>query len=535
MSTATSGQVREILKCGKDPVYFIKQYAKIQHPVRGTIAFKTFPYQDDCVEAFQQHRLNIILKSRQLGLSTICAAYAVWLAIFAKDKNILVIATKLATAKNFIRKCTVVLNNLPKWLLLPTYDPSLQAISFNNGSQIKAIPTSSDAGRSEALSLLIIDEAAHIRDFDDIWTGLSPTFSTGGRAIVLSTPNGVGGQYYKLWVEAESGANGFNPIRILWHQHPEHDQKWFDNETRSLSKRSVSQEFLCDFVASGDTFLQPDELESLRNLIRPPAERAGDRREIWIWADPVPGRQYVISADVSRGDAHDFSAFHIIDVEEREVAVEYVGKLPPERLADLISEWGNKYNVALAAPENNTFGYFVNVKLRDSGYKRLYYHGVSADPFGYVSADMDELPGFPTNGKTRVQILAKLNDLVRNKALKTYSQRLYDQFQAFVWNGSKPQAAKDGFDDLIMSLAIGCWLIEGGSAHTVQQQAMAYAMLQATGVRRNTNASLNIDVVIPPMQVAVGVGGQAVQAARNRERMLRTAYGGRYDISWLYR
>jgi len=151
-------QIKEIIRCGRDPIYFINTYACIQHPTLGTIPFNTYPFQDDCVKAFQDHRLNIILKSRQLGLSTICAAYATWMAIFQKDRSILVIATKLATAVNFIKKVHVVLRSLPKWLLLPKFEPSKQSISFSNGSQIKAIPTSDDAGRSEALSLLIVDE-----------------------------------------------------------------------------------------------------------------------------------------------------------------------------------------------------------------------------------------------------------------------------------------------------------------------------------------------------------------------------------------
>jgi hypothetical protein len=151
-------QIREIIKCGKDPVYFIKNYVKIQHPTQGTIPFETYDFQDDCIAAFLEHRLNIVLKSRQLGLSTVSAAYAVWMAIFQKDKNILVIATKLATAINFIKKVTVMVGNIPKWLLLPKYEPSKQQVQFSNGSTIKAVPTSEDAGRSEALSLLIVDE-----------------------------------------------------------------------------------------------------------------------------------------------------------------------------------------------------------------------------------------------------------------------------------------------------------------------------------------------------------------------------------------
>ena len=477
-------QVQEIVRCGKDPVYFMKKYAKIQHPKRGTIPFETYPFQDDCVNAFQEHRLNIVLKSRQLGLSTVCAAYAAWLAIFYKDKNVLIIATKLPTAMNMIKKIKVVIQSLPEWLLLPKFEPTKQSISFSNGSTITAIPTSEDAGRSEALSLLIVDEAAVIRDFEDIWTGLAPTISTGGNAIILSTPMGVGGQYYKLWTEAEAGQNDFNPIKLLWDVHPEHDQAWFDKETKSLSKRKIAQEYLCDFITSGDTYLQPDDLSWVRSQIMQPVSREGFDRNVWVWSPPVAGHTYILSADVSRGDARDYSTFHVIDTADCEVAAEYMGKVPPEKLADLMNEWGKRYNDALLVPENNQYGYFVAKKLQQLGYKRLYYHDNSGDPFNYIPLDSDEQAGFPTNVKTRVQVLTKLEELIRHKTLKTYSQRLYDQLQAFVWNGNKPSAGKDSYDDLVMSIAIGCWLVEGSEGVSEQAKAMAYAILKATRVNR---------------------------------------------------
>jgi hypothetical protein len=246
---------------------------------------------------------------------------------------------------------------------------------------------------------------------------------------------------------------------------------------------------LCDFISSGDTFLQANDLDELRTMIQQPLEKVGEKFNIWVWSQPIPGRQYVISADVARGDARDFSAFHVIDVEDKEVAAEYMGKIAPEQLADLLGEWGKKYNTALIVPEVNTFGYFVNTKLRDSGYKRLYYPKHRGNPFDYIPTDSTELPGFPTNQKSRVQILTKLEELIRNKQLRVYSQRLYDQLQAFIWNGNKPMASKDSFDDLIMSLAIGCWLIEGETRDNQSGLEMAYAMLGATGIEQRPAAN----------------------------------------------
>lgn len=528
-------QIKEILKCGKDPVYFMRNYAKIQHPVRGLIPFETYPFQDDCVRSFEKNRFNIVLKSRQLGLSTVTAAYAVWYAIFKKDKNILVIATKLPTAMNFIKKVKTILDGLPKWLVLTKYEPTKQSIPFANGSCITAIPTSPDAGRSEALSLLIVDEAAFIRDFEDIWTGLYPTISTGGSAIIISTPNGVGGTYYKLWTDATSQQNDFNTINLPWWVHPEHDQAWFDKESKGFSKKRISQEFLCDFISSGDTFLQPTEMDYLREMIDAPIRKEGPAHGVWIWVDPKPDQRYVISADVSRGDSADFSTFHIINVDTCEVVAEYMGKIPPDKLADLLAEYGKKYNTALLCPERNTFGYFTCVKLRDMPYKRLYYRNTSGDPFEYISNDPEAVPGFETQGNTRPQILAKLEEVIRNKVVKIYSQRFYDQMQSFVWSGSKAQASKDSHDDLILCLAIGTWLTHGGTTSGDQNVDIAMAMLKATSVQRRDPTQMpgNIESAQPLVNPNIrGVNPYNSNHLRNNQN------GRQSDISdfrWLLR
>ena len=108
----------EVIKCGRDPAYFIRKYVKIQHPVRGLLPFDLYDYQDKLLECYEEHRFNVILKARQLGISEVTAAYATWLMLFRRDKNILVMATKKDTSKNIIRKVATAIKNLPPWLML---------------------------------------------------------------------------------------------------------------------------------------------------------------------------------------------------------------------------------------------------------------------------------------------------------------------------------------------------------------------------------------------------------------------------------
>lgn len=481
-------QVKEIIRCGKDPAYFINQYVKIVHTSRGTVPFKTYKFQDECLKQFLDNRFNVVLKGRQLGMSTLTAAYATWLALFHKDKKILIIANKLDIAVNFMKKVKGILRNLPKWLILPEMvSNNRQSVEFSHGSAIKAIPTSDDAGRSEALSLLIVDEAAFVRNFDELWTGLYPTLSTGGRAILISTPNGVGGMYHQVYTDAEAGINEFNAIKLPWDVHPDYDQEWFDQQAKNLgSKRRVAQELLCDFVTSGDTFLSMEEIEYLRLTVIPPIDRIGADRNIWIWKHPLSSHQYVISADVSRGDGKDFSAFHVIDITDDEVVAEYKGKIAPDRFGELLVDTGKLYNEALLCPENNSFGYATLVKIRDLNYPKIYHpKSKGLHLFGYNPPGDEQKAGFNTSGKSRLQILAKLEEVIRNKQVKIYSSRFYEEIKSFIYHGGKAQAMKGKNDDLVMSLAIGLWLFDASSDTSKYGEVLNNAMLAGMSTQKH--------------------------------------------------
>ncbi len=238
----------EYKKCALDPIYFMKKYCVIQHPIRGKIPFHLYQFQEDCLTDFKDNRFNIILKSRQLGLSTLSAGFILWKMIFNADYNALVIATKVTVAKNLVEKVRVMHDLLPIWLRdgsSASVEDNKLSLKLKNGSQVKAITSSPDAGRSEALSLLVIDEAAFIKNIDEIWLAAQSTLSTGGSAIVLSTPNGVGNWFHKMWIDGENGTNGFNNITLHWTVHPERNQHWRDEQTRVLGIKGAAQECDC--------------------------------------------------------------------------------------------------------------------------------------------------------------------------------------------------------------------------------------------------------------------------------------------------
>ena len=487
--------VKEIVKSGKDPEYFINNYCRISHPMHGLIPFKTYPYQNDLINDFNDFRFTVILKARQLGISTISAAYAVWFMLFHRDKNILVIATKFQTAANLVKKVKNIMQYLPEWMRVAKIKvDNRTSFELSNGSQIKAASTSGDAGRSEALSLLVIDEAAHIDGLDDLWTGLYPTLSTGGRCIALSTPNGVGNWFHKTYIAADNGESDFKPVNLPWDVHPERDQTWFEKETKNMSRRQIAQELECNFNSSGETVIHPEDLERLVFSVRDPMYRTGFDRNLWLWEQYSPEYTYLLVADVARGDGADFSVFHIIKLETMEIIGEYRGKPNLEEFATILDTTGREFGGCLMVVENNSLGISILEKLQGREYPNLYFSVKGTHEYvdeAQASAMSNSIAGFTTSSKTRPLIVAKMEEFIRNKLITVYSSRLVDEFKTFIWNNNKAEAMRSYHDDLVMALAIGCWVRD--TALTVNQRDMEYKKAMVGAMKLN-NRSLNTTI-----------------------------------------
>ena len=480
--------LKEIVKCGKDANYFINNYARISHPLKGLIPFNTYDYQDDLISDFNKNRFTVILKARQLGISTITAAYIAWLMLFHRDKNVLVIATKFTTAANLVKKVKAIHKNLPDWLRIASIEiDNRTSFELTNGSQIKASSTSGDAGRSEALSLLVIDEAAHVEGLEELWTGLYPTLSTGGRCIALSTPNGVGNWFHQTYIDADEGKNDFYPVLLPWDVHPDRDQEWFEKETKNMSRRQIAQELECNFNTSGDTVIHPDDMQWLFECQQDPIYRTGHDRNFWIWEKYDQNFTYLMVADVARGDGSDSSTFHIIKLETMEVVAEYQGKPNLDLYSNILNQTANEYGKCLLVVENNGIGISVLEKLNDLGYPKIYYSIKSTHEFiDSVVAEGNNraVMGFTTSTKTRPLIVAKLEEYVRNKLIKLNSTRLFHEFKTFIWYNGKPQAMRSYNDDLVMSLAIACWVRD--TALQENQRDVEYKKAMLSGIKKSS-------------------------------------------------
>jgi hypothetical protein len=473
----------EYKECAKDPNYFIRKYCVISEPKRGRIPFDLYQYQADAIVDFEKFQYNIILKGRQIGISTAAACYALWLMMFHREKKVLVIATKQDTAMEMIEKVKFAFDGLPIWLQSTCIVNNKTSLKFKNGSSIRAASAASDAARSLALSLLILDEAAFIPKVDDVWTAALPTLSTGGKAILISTPNGMGNFFHRKWVQATTGMEfaddtdeevdrdmDFHPIKLDWKVHPSRDDKWRKNIGRVIGEEKARQEYDADFLGSGanvfDAYKIDGMIKKLKDDNIQPAFKLKENPDMWIWKDQEAGHKYIVAADVARGDGTDFSAFHILDLDTMEQVAEFRGKIDTNAYGDLLAQQAIRYNHAILVVERENVGWSVLQRIIDTGYANLFYmskdykvvevHRNIGNQF--FPPEKALVAGFTTNLTTRPLVVNKLDMYMREDDLKINSLRTLHEMEVFIWNKGKAEAQEGYNDDLVMSLGIALWV-----------------------------------------------------------------------------
>ncbi len=513
---------QEYIKCAKDPAYFMKKYCYIQHPTRGRILFNLYPFQSKVLHLFRDNQYIITLKSRQLGISTLSAAYSLWLMLFHKDKNVLALATTQATARNLVSKTMFMYDQLPKWLRLTALEKNKLSLRLKNGSKITAKSSNTDAARSEAVSLLLIDEAAFVDNIEETFTAAQQTLATGGQCMALSTPNGIGNWFHQTWEKAEAGENSFLPIKLPWTVHPERDQAWREQQDSDLGPRMAGQECDCDFLASGDTVFEPDDMMFYeQTYLKEPLEKRGVDGNLWIWEGVDYTKSYMVVADVARGDSADYSAFHIFDIESCTQVGEYKGKLSPKDFGNVLVGIASEYNDALLVVENANIGWATIEQILERQYSNLYYSSTSQMETveSYMSKyERDKLvPGFTMSVRTRPLVVAKMIEYIRERGVTIQSKRLLGEMRVFVWKNGKPQAQINYNDDLLISAATALYVRD--TALRLRQQGMDLARAQLSSFQ-NLNAKNKA--------VMKSVGNQ-----QNNPYLIDNGYGSQEDISWL--
>lgn len=429
----------EIYKKASLNVFFFATLAFIRHPVKGRVNFKLYPYQKKVLWYFLTQRFNIVLKFRQAGLTELIALYVLWFAMFHPNKNIQIISIKDRVAKRVLGRIKYIYRNLPPILQTPIVNGragdlgTSTEMEFSNGSMITSIPTTEDAGRSEAVSLLVIDEAAIVRWATKIWAAAFPTLSTGGSAIINSTPYGVGNWYHQTWVDSLAGGNGFNPIRLRYDMHPERDINWYNEMKAVLGPKRTAQEIDGDFLSSGDSVFDLLDIKALEDSLDDYEITHRLNGSLLIFKEAERNKRYFIGADVASGRSRDYSTFSIMDREGDEYAC-FKGKIPPDRFADLLMKMGKEYNFAKLAPEGNDIGLSTVHRIQNEGYPNLYYTTSILKEKGEKKPKTQKIPGWLTTSKNRPVIIDELEADIRSDSVIIKNPFFISEAYTFIYD-----------------------------------------------------------------------------------------------------
>jgi hypothetical protein len=226
MSLTKEQILLEYVKCMRDTPYALKTYLQTyDNTVSKYVPLELFPDQIKLLEDYEEYNENIALKYRQAGVSTVTAAWiSKKLALAKKEKpeKILIIANKLDTSIEMANKIRLFVTQWPQWMNVGI-DPNKKSTKhwkLNNGCEVKAVATSKDALRGFTPTILVFDEAAFIEADSDFWSACMASLSTGGKVIVVSTPNGNDPIYYEIYDQALRNMNDFKITEMYWYRDP---------------------------------------------------------------------------------------------------------------------------------------------------------------------------------------------------------------------------------------------------------------------------------------------------------------------------
>jgi len=459
----TPDLIQEYVKCAEDPIYFVETYMKIINVDQGLISFSLYDYQKTMINSMKDNRYTIITTARQSGKSTTTCGFILWYIIFNTEKTVALLANKGATAREILGKIQLAYQHLPKWLQQGVGKWNEGSFELENNSRVIATATTADNIRGYSVNLVFIDEAAFVDGWEEFSTSVMPTISSGQttKIVLVSTPNGMN-HFYKLWMDANESKNGYNPIKVSWHDVPGRDEKWKLETLASLGNdiEKFEQEYECQFLGASSTLIAGWKLKELVYR-RPDIERLNIKQ----YFQPQKNHRYILTADVSQGKGQDYSAFQIIDVSRMpytQVCTFRNNQTVPPDFAEIINRMGKLYNDAYILVENNNVGaqvadllYFEHeceslLSTQHNGKmgKRI------ASGFGgkQVERGINTSKSVKSIGCSLLKLLIEQNQLI----LHDYETIM--ELATFSKKASSYEAESGCHDDMVMCLVIFAWL-----------------------------------------------------------------------------
>ena len=456
----TSEQVKELMKCKEDPIYFIENYCYIVSLDRGLILFSLYECQKEKVDVIMNNRKVILMEGRQQGKTITSAACILHYTIFNSNKTVAILANKSTAAREVLSRYQIMYENLPLWMQQGIKTWNKGDVELENGSKVFTSATSASGIRGKSVNWLYIDEAAIIPNnvAEEFFTSTYPTIMAGETTKVLLTSTPLGyNHFWKYWNDATEGRNGFVALQIPYWKIPGRDEKWAADQKAVLGELKFNQEVLCTFLGSSNTLIAADTIARLS-----PVPFMYEKDGLDVLEYPVPGHVYFTTVDTSRGVGGDYSAFTVIDTTEypyKIVAKYRNNKISPLLYPTVVHKVSRDYNNAYVLVEINDIGQQVaDIIHNDLEYENMIWVGTDTR-YGQVlsSSGRSSVLGVRTTKQVKRIGCATLKSLVEENKLLVFDRDVISEFSTFIEHNGVFQADEGYNDDLTMTLVLFAW------------------------------------------------------------------------------
>ncbi|AVH85181.1 hypothetical protein RsoM2USA_253 [Ralstonia phage RsoM2USA] len=476
----TPEQIHELNICRKDPVYFMRKYATVQHPTKGRVPFDLYDYQVEMVKAIHENRYTLALLSRQMGKTITIAIYMLWYAMFHDDKGCLIAAHLNAHAMEIIDRIRYCYEELPMWLKPGVTSYTKHEIIFDNKSSVVSQATTERTGRGLSIAKLYVDEFAFIspsiqRKF---WLSISPTLSTGGSCVISSTPNGDTEMFAKFYRQAltNSGTLNWKLVEYKWDSHPDRDEKWAEQTKFTMSELEWAQEHECQFVSSDPLLIDSLVLQSIQTR-KPLLEREGFK--FWI-KQPDPTKSYFVAIDIATGVERDYSTIQVIEVPTLKQVIEYRSNTVKtnelyarmKSVLQFLTKPSMQHGVMKTAEvywsfENNGVGQSIDALYRND----------ESFPEASIVSTKPGKHGIVTSDKSKLAACNDLKQLIEkmNGGQLINSEDLLNELKNFVVKGGGYAAKAGSTDDLIAALLVVMQMFKKYSSYEPELHQTLYS------------------------------------------------------------
>ena len=441
----------------------------------------------------------IILKARQMGLSTYATGRVFWKSYFNAYNKSVVMAHDTATSDALFSMSRNTIDNMPEQFKPKFKKSNAKEIMFEHNDSGYRLYTagSPEAGRGTTPTIAHLSEVAFWTHDEKILAGMFQGISQakGTEVILESTANGVGNAFHRLWQGAVKGENEYIPIFVPWFLMEEYRREAPEGFERTDKEEILVTRFKLDDdqlywrrlkIAEGgeDKFRQEypataDEafivsganvfnIEKLAALVPQPILASKefnfesnmmedkDRGSIEIFKYPMFGDSFTIGADVSLGVGKDSSAAVVMNADREVCAVYRNNMIDPSKFGDLLFYLGRYYNNALLAVESNSMGIATLNRLTQMQYVNMYYQTKLAN----VSKEEGNRIGWRTTSASKPAIIGFLKNAIEQEDIWIPSRVIIGELMNYVADESgKTNAIIGQNDDTVIALAIALEVI----------------------------------------------------------------------------